>query len=106
MIKRNDYRSRFNSYLKYINGDGQTILNLLNVFDDMENEINDLNTEKRDLRQRFEENTEKVASQKYYEKVDELRKQIKAEVLETIKESPEYKRSVASRAAAMVRKEK
>lgn len=35
MIDKNDYEARFKSYLKHINGDGQTIQNILDVFNDM-----------------------------------------------------------------------
>ena len=35
MIDKNDYEARFTSYLKHINGDGQTIKNILDVFNDM-----------------------------------------------------------------------
>ena len=35
MIDKKDYEARFNSYLKHINSDGQTIKNLFDVFNDM-----------------------------------------------------------------------
>lgn len=42
MIDKNDYEARFTSYLKHINGDGQTIKNLLDVFNDMLEKIKEL----------------------------------------------------------------
>ena len=42
MIDKNDYEARFKSYLKHTNGDGQTIQNLLDVFNDMLQKIKDL----------------------------------------------------------------
>lgn len=42
MIDKKDYEARFNSYLKHINSDGQTIKNLFDVFNDMLEEISSL----------------------------------------------------------------
>ena len=42
MIDKNDYEARFASYLKHINGDGQTIKNILDVFNDMLEKIKEL----------------------------------------------------------------
>ena len=56
MIDKNDYEVRFKSYLKHINGDGQTIQNLLDVFDMLE-EIEEL---EKDKNNRKYENYKKV----------------------------------------------
>lgn len=39
MINKNDYEKRFTSYLKFIQTDGMTMKNILEVFTDMNSEI-------------------------------------------------------------------
>lgn len=87
MIDKKDYVARFTSYLKHINGDGQTIKNILDVFNDMQKEIEEIKEEMskrdakfyeriREIEKEFEEKTEHEASVKYNSRVGYLRRQI------------------------------
>ena len=68
MIDKKDYETRFNSYLKHISGDGQTIKNLMDVFNDMLDEIASLNNtyEMRveEIRQRYKEYAQELDEEK------------------------------------------
>lgn len=71
MIDKKDYETRFNSYLKHINGDGQTIKNLMDVFNDMLDEIASLNNtyemRTEEIRQQYKEYAQELEDEKQRE---------------------------------------
>ena len=71
MIDKKDYETRFNSYLKHISGDGQTIKNLMDVFNDMLDEIASLNNvyemRVKEIEQRHDNDIKKLEDEKQRE---------------------------------------
>lgn len=104
MIDNNDYEARFKSYLKHINGDGQTIQNLFDVFYDMQSEIIGLKAYIETLITRFNETSEKMIERKVEAKVEQIEKQMARDIWQNLKNSDSYKRSVISKASILAKK--
>lgn len=104
MINKNDYESRFTSYLKHINGDGQTIQNLFDVFNDMQSEIKGLKAYIETLITRFNQTSEKMIERKVEAKVEKIEKQMARDIWKNLKNSDSYKRSVNSKASMLAKK--